>query len=71
MRDLLDLIETFTNKDEAGRHFTERYTDEEIDALEAAGYIEVTRPVHEPTGIPYSQQYWTAEPTELAYSLFS
>lgn len=52
-----------TTRDEAGRHFTQwsRYWQE----LEDAGLIEIDRPVHGSTGIPYSQEYWTLQVTQL------
>lgn len=46
-----------TNRDEAGRHFTEWAGD--LDAYEAIGLVRIDRPVHAATGIPYSQEYWT------------
>lgn len=51
-----------TTRNEAGRHFTE-FSDH-WEELEAAGMIEVNRPVHEPTGIPYDMQYWTLQVTD-------
>lgn len=62
--ELIDKLATMTNRDEAGRHFTERYTDEELEYLENEGLITITRPIHEPTGIPYDRQYWSLEVTE-------
>jgi hypothetical protein len=50
-----------TTRDEAGRHFTEWSS--HWKALESAGCIKVTRPVHTGTGIDYSQEYWTLEVT--------
>ena len=52
---------TLCTRDEAGRHFTETHSDEWLDRMEAAGYITIDRPVHEATGIPYSQEYWTVQ----------
>ena len=63
--ELLRMLATITNRDEAGRHFTERYSDETLDALEALGMIEIDRPVHAPTGIDYDRQYWHLSVTEL------
>jgi hypothetical protein len=52
---------TITNRDNAGRHFTEFSS--HYRELESAGLIEITRPVHT-TGIYYSQEYWTVEVTQ-------
>jgi hypothetical protein len=54
--DLIEVLATLGERDEAGRHFTETCTC--LDELEALGLIEIYRPIHEPTGIPYSQGYW-------------
>jgi len=53
---MVELAELST-RNEAGRHFLE--FSNHWEELEAAGFIEVTRPVHEATGIPYDSQYWT------------
>lgn len=58
IRDTVNILSTMTNRDEAGRHFTERYADRILDDLESRGLIEIDRPVHEPTGIPYSEDHW-------------
>lgn len=63
--DLLQTLATITNKDHAGRHFTEVYPDDVIDTLEELGMIEISRPIHEATGIPYSQEYYHLTVTEL------
>ena len=52
-----------TTRDEAGRHFSERYDDATLADLESEGLIEIHRPIHEPTGIPYSQEYYSVEVT--------
>jgi hypothetical protein len=52
---------SLTNRDDAGKHFTERYQDAWLERMEALGLITIDRPVHEPTGIPYSQEHWTVE----------
>jgi hypothetical protein len=61
--DLLWTLAHITNRDHAGRHFTETVSDADLDALEAAGLIAIERPVHH-TGIPYGQEHWTLEVTE-------
>ena len=65
----IDIIGTFTNRDECGRHFTERYSDDALADLQDYGLIVIARPIHVPTGIPYDRSYWSAEVTErgLAY----
>jgi hypothetical protein len=55
-QDLIDVLAHLSERDEAGRHFTE--TCGCLDELEAAGLIEIDRPIHDQTGIPYSQEYW-------------
>lgn len=51
-----------TTRDEAGKHFTE--WSDHYEALEEMGLVEINRPVHQPTGIPYGNTYWTLELTE-------
>jgi hypothetical protein len=62
-------LATMTNRDDAGRHFTERYPDALIRELEANGLVAVTRPVHRPTGIPYDESHWTLELTPTGLEL--
>jgi hypothetical protein len=50
-------------RNEAGMHFTEWM--DYFEYLESVGLISVHRPVHEATGIPYSQEYWSLEVTPL------
>lgn len=59
----LRILGTITTRDGAGRHFTEVFNGNDLEQLEDAGLIEITRPVH-PTGIPYSAEYSTVEVTE-------
>lgn len=54
------LLSTLTTRDEAGRHFTERFARADLDQLESDGLITITRPVHQ-TGIPYDQAHWSVE----------
>lgn len=63
------LLATMTNRDEAGRHFTERYADDELTELEEAGLIAIDKPIHSATGIPYSQDHWHLEVTEEGVDL--
>ena len=50
-----------TTRDEAGRHFADIYPDEWLDRMEVAGLITIDRPIHKPTGIPYSREYWSVQ----------
>jgi len=50
-----------TTRNEAGEHFTEWAY--HYDELEALGLINIYRPVHEATGIPYGQEEWSLEVT--------
>lgn len=60
--ELIEILATLSERDEAGRHFTE--TCGCLDELEALGWIEIDRPVHDATGIQYSQEYWGLTITE-------
>jgi hypothetical protein len=60
--DMISELCVATTRNEAGRHFTEWMN--HLDALEAAGLVRVDRPVHDATGIPYDEQYWSIEVTE-------
>lgn len=53
---IVEILAHLTERDEAGRHFTE--TCSVLPELEELGWITIDRPVHEATGIPYSQEYW-------------
>ena len=57
-------------RDNAGRHFTEWFDVELLDRLERAGYVTVDRPVHEATGIPYSQEYYSVEVTDDGEAIY-
>lgn len=59
---LIETLAGLSERDEAGRHFTE--TCDCLDELEAAGLIEISRPVHAATGIAYSQEHWHLTITE-------
>jgi hypothetical protein len=60
-REALDQLLAFCPRTESGRHFTEAFS-RWMD-LEAAGLIEVHRPVHPATGLQYSQEHWDAQLT--------
>lgn len=65
----LRILGTITTRDEAGRHFTERFDSIDFEALEAAGYLDIRRPIHQPTGIAYTQDHWTVEVTPAGQEL--
>ena len=50
-------------RNEAGIHFSEWM--DHFEYLESVGLIAIHRPIHEATGIPLSQEYWTLEVTAL------
>ena len=60
--DLIQILARLTNRDEAGRHFTTTVSHDDLDALEADGLIEITRPVPA-TGLQYDEQHWSFEVT--------
>jgi len=63
------LLAKITTRDEAGKHFMQLYPYDALQELEKAGLIKITRPVHEATGIRYSEEYWSVEVTEEGQSL--
>jgi hypothetical protein len=66
----IEILGTMTNRDESGKHFTEVHSPEFLEKLEKGGWIEIDRPVHEATGIPYSQEYWHLRITGKTENLF-
>jgi hypothetical protein len=67
---LLKILGTLCERDESGRHFTETTDAEDLDDLEACGWIEIDRPRHGPTGIPYSEKYWGLRITDAGLAHF-
>ncbi|MCL6479875.1 MAG: hypothetical protein K6T65_16005 [Peptococcaceae bacterium] len=57
------LLGQLTTRDEDGTHFTQTYDTKWLLKMEKAGYIEIHRPVHGPTGIAYGQEEWSVEVT--------
>ena len=53
-----------SERDEHGEHFMTAFAWEPLEKL---GLIRIIKPVHEPTGIPYSQEYYHLEHTELGH----
>lgn len=52
---------------EVGIHFTESM--DHFEYLESVGLIQIHRPIHDATGIAYSQEYWSLEVTALGQNL--
>jgi len=63
------ILAVITTKNEAGRHVTDLYDWQDLMSLEADGLLEIERPVHEATGIPYSQEYYGVHVTETGSDL--
>ena len=57
------ILSTLTTRDEAGRHFTTLVNSVDLADLEFEGLIMINRPVHEASGIPYSEEYYSVEVT--------
>jgi len=68
-REQVEVLAGLVTRDEAGRHFTERWPWATLRDLEEAGLIEIERPVHKATGIPYSQEYWSVRVTPEGHDL--
>ena len=62
-------LSRITTRDDSGQHFTEwsKFWEE----LEFDELIEIYRPVHEQTGIPFSQEFWQVNLTERGKDLVS
>ena len=58
------ILSGITTHDEAGTHYTARYSSDDLDELEARGLLVQHKPVHDATGIRYSQEHWSVEVTE-------
>ena len=59
----VQILAEITTTNEAGRHFTTLYDADDLWALEEEGLIEINRPVHEATGIEYSEEHWAVQVT--------
>jgi hypothetical protein len=57
-------------RSEDGRHFTQVHAPEFLEKLERGGYINIYRPTHETTGIPYGQEEWHLSITIKTENLF-
>lgn len=58
-----------TTRDEAGTHFTQKHSADWLKRMSDAGLVEITKPVHEATGIQYSEEFWTVSVTEKGVEL--
>lgn len=65
----VEILAVITTTNEAGRHFAEVYDYGDLMELEDEGLLEITRPVHEATGIQYSQEYWSVEVAQAGIDL--
>ncbi len=57
----LKQLATLVTRGEDGVHFMTRYDTDWLLSMEEAGYIVISRPVHEPTGLAYSEEYWSVQ----------
>ena len=66
----IEALGQLAERSEDGRHFTEVHSPEFLEKLEKGGWIEIIRPVHDQTGIPYSQEYWRLRSAKKTENLF-
>jgi hypothetical protein len=62
-QELVQILGVITTKDHAGVHFTTNYTRDVLESLEWVGWIKIHKPVHEATGLEYSEENWSLEVT--------
>ena len=67
MNEAFSELQSACTFNEAGIHFTESM--DHFEYLESVGLIQIHRPIHEATSIPYSQEYWSLEVTPLGQNL--
>jgi hypothetical protein len=71
MSTLLDAAITelaiITTKNNEGQHFTK--WSQHWAELESEGLIAIHRPVHDQTGLPYRDEFWTLEVTESGVAM--
>ena len=63
------ILSTLTTRDSAGTHFTSRVSLGNLTKLENEELIAINRPIHEATGMPYSEEYYSVQVTEDGVSL--
>ncbi len=59
-----EILARIATRNEAGVHFTQAFSADELAPLEEQGLIEITRPTHAATSMQYSQERWTVELTD-------
>jgi len=69
LQDKVSILAKLTTRNERGHHFTSTYSESDIQALESEGLIEINKPVHAATGIPYGIESWTVEVSEDGLAL--
>jgi hypothetical protein len=57
------ILARIATRNEAGTHFTQVFSADELAPLEDQGLIEITRQIHAASGIKYSQEDWTVDLT--------
>lgn len=65
----IEILCVITTRDAAGVHFTSKFNDDDLAALETAGLIEISRPVHQPSGVAFGCDQWTVEVTAEGLAL--
>ena len=63
MRKKVEILSRITTRDEAGVHYTQRYSRNSLDELEDLGLIKQTKPRHD-NGMWYSEECWFVDLTE-------
>ena len=59
----VSILSKITTRNDAGRHFMEIYSLSDLESLEAEGLLSIDRPMHEATGLSYSQEHHTYKPS--------
>jgi hypothetical protein len=62
--DMIRILCTIATRDDSGKHFTKKFSADDLMDLEDAGLIDVSRPIHEPSGIMFDRDQWTCEVTD-------
>jgi hypothetical protein len=65
--DLIRELCVITTRNEAGQHFTKWSS--HYDEMEELGLIDIHRPIHEPSGVAYSQECWSLEVADAGQEL--
>ena len=67
--DMIRALCVITTRNDAGRHFTEVYDADLLVDLETLELIEVSRPIHEPSGVMYDRNEWSVQITDAGQDL--